>query len=252
MDIYTMFPYFLTVAIMTVIIIRTTPVSKGRRGERRVSRKLRSLKRKGYAVMNDVMLRRTDGKTTQIDHVVIGMGAIYAIETKNYRGVIDGARNQKKWTFGRGRNAKKFMNPLHQNYAHVKALEELLENAGEKIRVKSIVTFPRRAQVIPLDMPELVAVRDLCRKIRNDLDILPYDMSQDEIADIISAANISSPKMHREHRRRIRGSRRDDRRNIRRGVCPRCGRKMDKYRFDGKRQWHCPNEECRFDTYYVL
>lgn len=252
MDFYSMFPYFLTAAVLTAMIIRMTPVSKGRRGERRVSRILHRLNPGCYKVMDDVMLRRPDGRTAQIDHVVICLAGIYAIETKNYRGMITGERNRKQWTLGCGSHARKFMNPLHQNYSHVKALEELLETAGEKIRVKSIVTFPRRDQVIPLDMPEVVAARDLRKKIENDFDMVPFEKSIDEIADIISAANISTPKMHREHRRRIRRSRRDDLRNIRRGVCPRCGMKMERYRFDGKRQWHCPNDDCKFDTCYVL
>ena len=45
-----------------------------------------------YHVMDDVMLKTTNG-TTQIDHIVVSKYGIFAIETKNYRGEIYGNDN---------------------------------------------------------------------------------------------------------------------------------------------------------------
>ena len=46
-------------------------VSRGEMGEHYVSKILSSLDENEYKVFNDVMLRKKNGKTTQIDHIVI-------------------------------------------------------------------------------------------------------------------------------------------------------------------------------------
>ena len=37
-------------------------------------------------LINNVTLRLLDGRTTQIDHILISQYGVYAIETKDYRG----------------------------------------------------------------------------------------------------------------------------------------------------------------------
>jgi hypothetical protein len=51
---------------------------------------------------------------------------VFVIETKNMKGWIFGDENQKQWTQQIFKEKNRFQNPLHQNYRHTKALEEIL------------------------------------------------------------------------------------------------------------------------------
>ena len=104
------------------------PKFKGWFGERLVARMLRKLDPQQYRVLNDIYLPKPDGTTAQIDHIVVSPYGVFVIETKTYKGWIFGDANSKVWTqslCGKGRKASKFtfQNPVHQNYAHLCALE---------------------------------------------------------------------------------------------------------------------------------
>ena len=71
----------------------SSPQNIGKRGERRVARKLDWLS-KEYITLNDLLLPTRYG-TTQIDHVVVSPYGIFVIETKNYKGWILGMRIHK-------------------------------------------------------------------------------------------------------------------------------------------------------------
>ena len=89
---------FLIVAIISLTIFGwwyNSPKQKGKRGEMRIHDILMQLPDE-YHVMDDVMLKTTNG-TTQIDHIVVSKYGIFAIETKNYRGEIYGNDNSQEW-----------------------------------------------------------------------------------------------------------------------------------------------------------
>ena len=114
--------------LLAVLKLLFVPKFKGWFGERLVARMLRKLDSRQYRVLNDVYLPKPDGTTTQIDHIVVSLYGVFVIETKTYKGWIFGDANSKVWTQsfrGRGRMACKFtfQNPIHQNYAHLCALE---------------------------------------------------------------------------------------------------------------------------------
>ncbi len=46
----------------------------------------------------DIYIPSRDGKTSQIDHLVISKKVIFVIETKNYTGWILGNENNQFWT----------------------------------------------------------------------------------------------------------------------------------------------------------
>ncbi len=56
--------------------------SKGKAGEKTVSRKLSRLPKDKYKVLNDIMLATPKG-TTQIDHIVVSIYGVFVVETKN-------------------------------------------------------------------------------------------------------------------------------------------------------------------------
>lgn len=122
---------------------------KGDVGELAVKRKLKKLNKNKYLVLNNVTLSNYGGNTsaTQIDHVVVSIYGIYVIETKNYKGIIYGSENSKNWTYNIYGNKYKFMNPINQNYAHIKAIKNVIEKEYKNIPYHSIIVFSKEAKV---------------------------------------------------------------------------------------------------------
>lgn len=92
-----------------------------------------------YLPVKDVTLQLSDGSTTQIDHILVSQYGIFIIETKNMKGWIFGGEHQKEWTQQIFKQKHKFQNPLHQNYRHLKAVEETLELPSSSFT--SIIAF---------------------------------------------------------------------------------------------------------------
>ena len=230
MDFYTSFPYFLTVSLIVLAIWRKTPVAKGRTGERRVSRQLRRCR--GYVVISDIMLRRNDGGTTQIDHVAVGPAGVYVIETKNYRAQVEGNRYDDTWYVG----CNPVHNPIHQNYGHVCTLRELL--GDDTVTFHSLVVFPDDNEV-------RVFAEEICSVSEMKAEIIcchDNELTADRIKDIsarIKEANISSRKERRAHVHRVR---------IESGrlglygllhICPDCGKHLSSFTRGGLKHLYC-------------
>lgn len=83
-----------------------------------------------------------EGKSSQIDHLVINRTGIFVIETKNYSGRIYGQEDQREWTqvlqYGKVKN--KFYNPIMQNKTHIYALSKVI---GRSDCFVSIIVFPK-------------------------------------------------------------------------------------------------------------
>lgn len=93
----------------------------GKAGEFWVKRELKKLP-KDYFIINDVMVKTSDNKTHQIDHIIVSKYGIFVIETKQYNGYIKGNDYDKRWLIKNGNKRFYVNNPLHQNYGHVKSL----------------------------------------------------------------------------------------------------------------------------------
>lgn len=92
-----------------------------------------------YKPVKNITLQLNDGSTTQIDHVLVSKYGIFVMETKNMKGWIFGSEHQKQWTQQIYKEKYYFQNPLHQNYRHIKALEEVLHLPAESFI--SLVVF---------------------------------------------------------------------------------------------------------------
>jgi len=92
----------------------------GRSGEQRLAR---TLVQAGYTVLTDITLRQGAG-THQIDHVVCGQDRLFVIETKTWRGAVEGRAGDQNWTIRRprSRNALTVYNPLFQNQTHAEVV----------------------------------------------------------------------------------------------------------------------------------
>ena len=115
---------------------------KGSDGEWAVTKQLRDRLGDDWYLINDIVIN--DG---QIDHVLIGPGGIFTIETKNYKGKIYGSEHAKEWTNYLGRNKYKFYNPVLQGKTHSVKLANFLKEKGIDCYVKTIVVFAGSAKL---------------------------------------------------------------------------------------------------------
>ena len=70
---------------------------------------------------------------------------VFVIETKHYSGWLFGDAKSKQWTQVIYGAKHRFQNPLHQNYKHIKAVQELLDFLAPE-HVIGLVVFTGRAE----------------------------------------------------------------------------------------------------------
>lgn len=84
-------------------------------------------------------------KTVQIDHIFLSIYGIFILETKHYSGWIYGNPYHKTWTQTFQNNKRQFQNPIHQNYGHIKFLENFLTIEFEKFH--SVIVFSGESEL---------------------------------------------------------------------------------------------------------
>lgn len=119
---------FTFVALITICIFiaKNRAKIKGKLGEISISSRLNLLNQNDYKILNDIILQTKNGRTVQIDHIVVSVYGIFVIETKNYKGWIFGNENAENWTQVIFKEKHQFRNPVKQNYSHLYALKDLL------------------------------------------------------------------------------------------------------------------------------
>lgn len=131
--------FFLLIVLAILISLFKTPFVKGLIGELIVNILTRfMLDKNTYKLLKNITLPTADG-STQIDHIIVSKYGIFVVETKNYNGWIYGDEKQKTWTQVIYKKKSKFQNPLHQNYKHIKTLEQLLNIPEENFH--SVIVF---------------------------------------------------------------------------------------------------------------
>ena len=189
------------IAILVAFFIKwKLPYWIGRGGEKFVTKKLLQLDAAHYKVLNDLLLP-SNGRldTTQIDHVVVSNYGIFCIETKAYQGWIFGEANQEYWTQVIYRHKERFYNPLRQNYAHVKAVEELVKLRYPNVRVFSLVAFPDADKLKISGTDSVGYTFEVVRKIESFTNVVFSDTERDEIFEILMKANIIDKETRRLH-----------------------------------------------------
>ena len=197
--------FIIAAAVVVFFVKRKLPYWIGRGGEKFVIKKLLQLDATHYKVLNDLLLPSKGSlNTTQIDHVVVSNYGIFCIETKAYQGWIFGKADEEYWTQVIFRHKERFYNPLRQNYAHVKAVEELVKSKYSKAQVFSLVAFPD-ADKLKISGTDLVGfARDVVRKIESFTNVIFSDTERDEIYEILTRANILDKEARKLHDRGAR------------------------------------------------
>lgn len=240
---------------------RGRALRSGKRGERMVAKELGKLRRKDYIVINDMLVATSNGRTSQIDHVVVSTRGIFVIETKNHAGRIAGGEHSQYWQQHLRNESKSMYNPLLQNLSHLRAIRRLLPTLDKNffssmvvftnawrldIKADEIIESRRflsdkhiQRTLIPAERQEkrwwrrgkevVLDERKMATLIDGMLDEMkrrPRIIDRDEIeaiAEKLIKANITNHAARQQHTQYARETARNISAEIKRGLCPRCG-----------------------------
>ena len=216
------------IVLPIIILVRRRSMSAGEEGEYYAARQLRRLNDKEYFVINDLLFRKRNGFTSQIDHVVVSPYGVFVIETKNIYGYIHGKDQSKLWrSYWRDGRDMAFDNPVLQNEAHIMALEERL-GVGRQIPYYSIIAFTPTAdlqvRVTKANVIYWTQLRKLIRAYKEP--VMSIEEAQSLYNEIV-LLNITDPEVRSSHAQSAQ-ARKDnfERHNdeaLDNGKCPRCG-----------------------------
>ena len=166
------------------------------------------------------MLLKIGDRTTQIDHILVNRAGVFVIETKNFSGVITGAKDDDSWKhIAKHGYENMFYNPIRQNETHVKLVKEIL---GNKSPIFSLVVFVNNNK--PLFSPDTVVNMSEFRNkvIEKSLEI---NLSSEEIQNV--AAIIKDHISHSEiDRQKHLEMAKQTKELLEESRCPRCKRKL--------------------------
>lgn len=218
--------FFLAV-ILALTVFRAK--FKGDIGELAVAYMLRDLDKEKYRIIHDIKLKNMGGSTstTQIDHIVISTYGIFVIETKAYKGKIYGKEKSRTWTQYLSNQKNNFINPIFQNYAHIKAIESILEDSYPEMTYHSIIAFSGEANIdsIEVTKTKVCKIRYVSETIK-DLSTEEI-VSNEDIGKIIKIIDKNkSYQTDLAHTREIKKVKGENEEKIKQKICPKCGGKL--------------------------
>ena len=211
----------LAVIVAIFVLVVWWRRSKGKRGEMKMAALLALLPEKDYKVINDLLIQ-SNGRSTQIDHVVVSIYGIFVIETKYYKGWIYGGENSEFWTQNIYGNKYNLRNPLWQNQGHVRAIERLIGGSGT-VPVYNIVAFSWQASLKVDESLPVMYWRNVVPYIRHHREPCLTENRAMEIYNTLLSANVIDRAARKEHIFSVRHNqvRRDT--AVANGKCPLCG-----------------------------
>ena len=117
---------------------------QGKSGERILYKALISqLDVQEKQILRNVYIPTVDGKTSEIDLLIVSKKGLLVFECKNYAGNVYGDAKRNKWIQYVGSKKSYFYNPFMQNKSHVKHLKKYLEEYGDIPVIPMVVTITR-------------------------------------------------------------------------------------------------------------
>lgn len=170
-----------------------------------------------YFPLNNITLNARNG-TTQIDHVIVSKYGIFVVESKNMDGWIFGDAKSPQWTQSLFGKKYRFQNPLHQNYRHMKVLQEFL--GVDESKLISLVMFWGECE-FKTQMPDNVRSSGYTGFIKSHVTIRFTDHEVQQILEALDVGKMSkglfrSFQTHNTHVQSLR-----ERHNSTK-VCPKC------------------------------
>lgn len=219
-------PKLLLEVIILIILCKLLklyyPKFRGLMGEFWIKLELRKLSKNNYIIINDIMIQDDRG-THQIDHLVLSKFGIFVIEMKNYYGLIKGKEFDNKWCQYLGKSKKYFINPIHQNYGHIKSLSNLLKLDDNYFI--SIICFSNQAKVDVKSNSIVTQVDYLKNEILQFKEtIVSSDLR--ELVNTITSNNIINKDLRKQHIKDIHVKVNYEKELENNMVCPKCGNKL--------------------------
>lgn len=170
-------------------------------------------------VLNNYMLVY-EGKSSQIDHIVINKNGIFVIETKNYSGRIYGNENQQEWTqvLSYGKVKHKFYSPIKQNATHIYRLSRII---NQSIEIKSLIVFVQ-SNTKYINATNVIPLYKLGKTINISGKNTLTKEQMKSLFEILTAAKANKDISIRDHVKEINKMKQ----NIEEGICPRCDGKL--------------------------
>jgi hypothetical protein len=217
--------YIIVLIFIVLAIIAKSPTIKGFIGEKSVLYQLSKLDKDKYLILNDIVIPTFNGKTTQIDHLVISEYGIFVIETKNYRGWIIGDESSQYWTQVIYKRKERLYNPIRQNYGHIKALEEVTKEFGS-LPFFSIVCFSGRAELKVNSISKVIYTENLIRTIGNYRDKRIDKDEVERVSKAILSVGLKNKDAKKAHVKALKSNIEDKINKISHNECPKCGQQL--------------------------
>jgi len=186
------------ILFLFILFALLKPKLFGHMGESIVRFKLSRLDQNEYKTINNFMIA-IDGKSSEIDHIVVSKYGVFVIETKNYKGYITGHEKGKEWTQYINKYKSKFYNPVRQNYGHVMALKKVFIKYP-KIPFIPIVVFTGDAKLkIKADSSIVIESKDLIRTIESYNKPVLTTKGVNFVYETLLTVNINNKNNRKEH-----------------------------------------------------
>ena len=216
--------FVLLLVVLLVVVMRKMPKIKGWWSEKLVFGKMSFLSEE-YVVFNNLMFK-SNGYSTQIDHLIVSPYGVFVIETKGYKGWILGGEGAEYWTQVIYKSKHQFYNPIKQNEGHIRFLRHLFK--GTDILFISIVVFNNSADLKVNVSNHIVINRcNLNYIISRYRDIVLNSTQIDWIINTIRQNSITIDRKEIEqHKRNVKNKQYETEMSIYREYCPRCGGRL--------------------------
>lgn len=215
------------VVVLGFLALRSTPNGRGNVGERRVARVLSRLDSASYSVINDLLLPVSSGGSSQIDHLIVSLYGVFVLETKNYQGWIFGDEKNESWTQVIYNTKTRFRNPIKQNWSHIYALKEALQEFPS-LPFIPIVVFVGDAKLKKIKARSpVVYLSQLMATIQkhSTTQCLSSD-DVDKISGLLRSQNCVGRTARKEHVRHLEKKGLRGQKNKNRMTCPKCSNKL--------------------------
>lgn len=214
----------LSSAYITYLLFKKyySPKIIGSIGEYYVARILKRLSKKNYKIYNNIYIKK-DGKTSQIDHLVLSIYGIFVIETKNYKGWIFGNEKSKYWTQTLYKKKYKVFNPVIQNWTHVNFLKGISPEL-KRLKYFPIVVFAGSGKLKKINSSTpVIRKRRLLRTIKRKRDVVLTHEQLAKIDGIIAQKIVTGKIIRKEHKKKVKENIKRSKNKSNPSICPKCG-----------------------------
>ena len=241
---------FIVLILVIVFKINSSQI-KGSVGEFKVNTRLNFLGNE-YISLNDILIKSSNGNTSQIDELVLSEYGIFIIETKNYKGWIFGNEKSENWTQVIFKEKHTFRNPIKQNWSHVYALKNVLSEFPN-IHYFPIVVFTGDATLkgIESTVPVIYSNR-LNSTIKNLSSEKCLSQTEvEKIKSILESVEITEKMARKEHVKNIKQNIVEKQLKMENLICPRCNGELKLRNGRNGKFYGCSNyPRCRFTMPY--